>query len=135
MCPVSIAGGEYAINGGAYTAVSGLVVNGDSVNVRLSASADYSITNKEVLTIGGVTDSFSATTIAEAVSSFQLPPQSTGNTSFSSEHFVGSNNCTMCHDTMSDNQGNDVGIIKDWSATMIANSLVTHSGWLRSEPS
>ncbi len=120
--PISIAGADYAINGGAYTAVSGLVVNGDSVNVRLSASADYSTTNNATLTIGGVTDTFSVTTLAEVVSSFQLPPQSTGNASFNSEHFAGSNNCTMCHDNLSDNQGNDVGIIKDWSATMMANS-------------
>lgn len=41
---------------------------------------------------------------------------------FESTHFSGSGNCTQCHDNLSDSQGNDVSIIKDWSASMMANA-------------
>ncbi len=119
---ISIVGGEYAINGGNYTAVAGEVLNGDTVTVRQTASSVYSTATHATLDIAGVSDTYSVLTLAEPLLSFQLPPQPAGNASFSSAHFSGSSNCAMCHDNLTDNQGNDVGIIKDWSATMMANS-------------
>ena len=63
--PISIAGGTYSIDGGAYTSVSGTVVNGNTVKVRKMSAAAYSTTKNVTLTIGGVSDTFSVTTFAE----------------------------------------------------------------------
>ncbi|WP_051906777.1 multiheme c-type cytochrome [Methylomarinum vadi] len=119
---ISISGGEYAVNGGAYMSTNGSVNNGDQVTVRQTSSSGYQTTTNTMLTIGGVSDIFSVTTLADANLTFQLPPQPSGNASFTSEHFLGSDNCTMCHNGLSDNQGQDVSIETDWSATMMANS-------------
>jgi hypothetical protein len=67
---VSIAGGSYSINGGAYTAAAGTVNNGNTVTVRQTASASNSTTTTATLTIGGVNGAFNATTVAAVV----IPP-------------------------------------------------------------
>jgi len=41
---------------------------------------------------------------------------------FTSSHFSGSANCATCHDNINDSKGNDVSIVKDWAATMMANA-------------
>jgi hypothetical protein len=64
---ISITGGEYSVNGGAWTSAPGTVVNGDSVRVRHTAAAAYETQTDTVLDIGGVTDTFSSTTEAEPV--------------------------------------------------------------------
>ena len=61
---ISITGGTYSINGGDYTGISGTVVNGDTVTVRLTSSASYSTTTA-TLTIGGVSVTFSVTSISD----------------------------------------------------------------------
>lgn len=67
LSPISIsAGGEYAVNGGAYTSTAGIVVNGDSIMVRQTSSASFSMTTGVTLTIGGVAGTFSVTTRAQA---------------------------------------------------------------------
>jgi len=119
---ISIANGEYAINNGAYTVADGVIANSDRVTVRQTASSSFSTTTNATLTMGGVSDIYSITTLADTVLSFQLPPQSAGDATFTSNHFSGSDNCTMCHNNLTDNQGKDVAIEKDWSATMMANS-------------
>jgi len=62
--PISIVGGEYSINGGAFTATAGTVPNGARVRVRVTASINYSTTVSATLTIGGVSDTFSVLTRA-----------------------------------------------------------------------
>jgi hypothetical protein len=62
--PISVTGGEYAINNGTYTSVAGTVSNGDTVKVRQTSSASVSTTTNATLTIGGVSDTFSVKTIA-----------------------------------------------------------------------
>ncbi len=119
---IGVSGGEYSVNGGAYTSAVGTVEDGDSITVRLLSSADFHTTTEALLTVGGVSDTFSITTVADENLSFLLPPQGTGNAGFTSEHFAGSNNCTMCHNNLTDDQGQDVSIETDWSATMMANS-------------
>lgn len=65
---ISITGGEYEKNNsGVWTSVAGTVINGDSVKVRQTSSATNEVTTNTVLTIGGISDTFSVTTI-EAVS-------------------------------------------------------------------
>lgn len=59
---ISISGGEYSINGGAYTAVTGSVSNGNTVAVRHTSSGGFSTATNTSLTIGGVSDTFSSTT-------------------------------------------------------------------------
>jgi len=61
---VSITGGEYSVNGGGYTAALGPVVNGQTVRVRLNSSGLFSTQVSAVLTVGGVSATFSATTLA-----------------------------------------------------------------------
>jgi len=120
--PISISGGLYSINGGGFVATAGSVNNGDTVTLRQISSASYSMTTNAVLTIGGVSGTFSVTTLANTSVGFLLPPASSGNPAFTSEHFSGSANCTMCHNGLSDQNGQDVSIETDWSSTMMANS-------------
>jgi hypothetical protein len=61
--PISVTGGEYAINGGTYTSVAGTVSNGDTVRVRQTSSAAYVTTTVATVTIGGVSDTFNVTTV------------------------------------------------------------------------
>ena len=56
--PIAIVGGEYRVNGGAYTNVAGTVMNGDTVSVRVAASIVYGTTSSATLTIGGVNGAF-----------------------------------------------------------------------------
>lgn len=60
---ISVTGGEYSINGGAYTTVAGTVSNGNTVKVRHTSSLSNSTSVDTVLTIGGVLDTFTSTTL------------------------------------------------------------------------
>lgn len=62
--PISVSGGEYSINGGAWTTANGTVSNGQSVKVRHTSSASNSTATNTVLTIGGISDTFTSTTLA-----------------------------------------------------------------------
>ncbi len=62
-----ISDGEYSVNGGAYTSVDGLVGNGDVIRVRHTSSSDYASPVNTVLTIGGVSDTFTSTTLPDTV--------------------------------------------------------------------
>ena len=42
--------------------------------------------------------------------------------SFTTSHFSGSGNCATCHDGLTDTSGDDVSIVKDWGASMMANA-------------
>lgn len=66
--PISIVGGTYSINGGSYTSSSGFVSNGQTVTVRALSSASNSTAVNATLTIGGVSDTFTVTTLAAAAS-------------------------------------------------------------------
>ena len=63
--PISIAGGEYSVNSGAFTSGAGTVNSGDTVRVRQTSSSSFSTTTDTVLTIGGVSDTFSVTTLLD----------------------------------------------------------------------
>ncbi|MEO8019839.1 MAG: hypothetical protein ABI769_18675 [Pseudomonadota bacterium] len=60
---VSVTGGEYSIDGGAFTSAAGTVTNNQRVRVRLSTSGLFSTPVTASLTVGGVTASFTATTL------------------------------------------------------------------------
>jgi hypothetical protein len=60
--PISITGGEYSINGGAFASTAGAVYLGDEVQVRLTSSGSYGTKTTATLTIGGVSRPFDVTT-------------------------------------------------------------------------
>jgi hypothetical protein len=59
---ISITGGEYSVNGGAYTSAAGTVNDGDDVTVRHTSASAEGTAVSTVLTIGGVSDTFTSTT-------------------------------------------------------------------------
>ena len=71
-----------------------------------------------VATLPKISSSITSTAPPEITDS----EQNEYNNNFTSEHFSGSNNCASCHDGISDNTGNDLSIVEDWSASMMANS-------------
>jgi hypothetical protein len=60
---ISVTGGEYSIDGGTFVSTDGTVTNGQSIIVQ-QTSASTSLTATDlVLTVGGVSDTFSITTV------------------------------------------------------------------------
>jgi hypothetical protein len=59
---IKISGGTYQKNALAYTAANGTVVNGDTIKVQQTSSADSNTQTRATLTIGGVSRNFSVTT-------------------------------------------------------------------------
>lgn len=64
---ISIVGGTYSIGGGAYVSTPGTVTNGQTVSVRLTASASVNTLTSATLTIGGVSGVFNVTTTGTAI--------------------------------------------------------------------
>lgn len=60
---ITIANGEYQVNGGSWSSASGTVTVGQSVKVRHTSSASRSTATDTTLTIGGVSDTFTTTTL------------------------------------------------------------------------
>jgi chitodextrinase len=60
---ISVVGGEYSVNGGAYTSQSGAVMNGDTVRVHLLSAPSGSTTASATLAIGAVSATFDVTTL------------------------------------------------------------------------
>ncbi len=63
LTAISITGGEYAINGGAFTSADGTIENDQTVVVRISSSTEFATSSIATLTVGGVSDDFSVTTL------------------------------------------------------------------------
>lgn len=66
--PVSVSGTgspQISINGGGWT-TSGSITNGQTLAVRLTSSASNNTTNTATINVGGVTDSWSVTTVANS---------------------------------------------------------------------
>jgi hypothetical protein len=62
---ITITGGTYSINGGAYTSSAGTVTVGQQVTVRHTSSASYLTATDTILTIGGVSGTFTSTTLGD----------------------------------------------------------------------
>lgn len=68
--PISVSGAassEYSINGGPFTSAAGTVSSGSTVRVRHTSSAFPDIAVDTVLNVGGVTDTFTSTTVRYAI--------------------------------------------------------------------
>lgn len=63
---ITVTGGTYNINGGAFTSSAGTVVNGDVIRARHTSSASASTATNTAVTVGGVSDTFTSTTAAAA---------------------------------------------------------------------
>jgi sugar lactone lactonase YvrE len=61
---ITISDGEYSINGASFVSSEGIVTNGDMIRVRHIASAEFSTSITTTLTISGISDTFTSTTIA-----------------------------------------------------------------------
>ena len=59
---ISVTGGEYAINGGAFTATNGTVQNTQTVVVQQTSSTNFLTATDTTLTVGGVSDTFTVRT-------------------------------------------------------------------------
>ena len=56
---------------------------------------------------------------------------------FTTDDFVGSGLCVMCHEALVDATGADVSITNDWRSTMMANAAKIRPGrprWPRKRP-
>lgn len=62
--PISVSGGTYNINGGAFTSSPGLVENGDQIQARNTSASTLNTAVNTVVTVGGVSDTFTSTTHA-----------------------------------------------------------------------
>lgn len=60
--PISVSGGSYSVNNGAFTNAAGSVSNGQSVRARLTSSSTFSGTTTAIVTIGGGSGNFTVTT-------------------------------------------------------------------------
>jgi len=63
LAPISVAGGEYAIDAGAFTAVAGKVCAGQTVTVRQTSAATPGTETTATVTIGGVAGTFKVKTV------------------------------------------------------------------------
>ncbi len=71
---LSLDKGEYRRNGGAWTSVAASnIINGDSIQLRLSASGEYSTATTAILNIGGVSASFTLNTLADPAANDSTP--------------------------------------------------------------
>ncbi|MBD08637.1 MAG: hypothetical protein CMD70_07945 [Gammaproteobacteria bacterium] len=70
---ISITGGTYQIGSGTFTSSAGTVTNGQTVKVKHTSSSSNNTATDTVLTIGGVSDTFTSTTVAAPVTGVALP--------------------------------------------------------------
>lgn len=61
---ISGSGATYSINGAAFTAAAGWVVNGDVIRARVTSSGSAATAVSAIVTVGGVSDTYTVTTAA-----------------------------------------------------------------------
>jgi hypothetical protein len=71
---ISVVGGEYSIDLGAWVSAPGTINNGSSVRVRGTSSASYATQTTVTLTIGGVSANFILQTQGQSVGGDYVPP-------------------------------------------------------------
>lgn len=74
--PITITGGEYSINGGAFTSAEGSVTNGQTITVKAVALAGTELTQNAEVDIGGVSGTYAVTTLPDTtapVAEFKFP--------------------------------------------------------------
>lgn len=75
LTSISVTGGEYDLNlSGSFTNALGSLTNGTTVRARHTASPSNSAATNTIVTIGGVSDTFTSTTVAGATSTIRFDP-------------------------------------------------------------
>jgi YVTN family beta-propeller protein len=97
---ISISGGAYEINGsGTWTDSPGTVNPGDTVKVSLTSAASFATTTTATLTIGGVSGTFSVTTLADTekpqVTGFSLAETESTSMTVAISSFTATDNDTV----------------------------------------
>lgn len=64
--PVLVTNGSVSINGAAYTSSPTTITNGQTLSARVTSSPNYLTTINCVVSVGGVIDTYSVTTVADA---------------------------------------------------------------------
>jgi hypothetical protein len=91
---ITVSGGTYDINAsGSFTASAGTVNNGDTVRARQTSSASYSTAVNTLITIGGVSDTFTSTTVAAPAALQEIVPYLIGDTQAAAEMRIASIYC------------------------------------------
>jgi hypothetical protein len=67
LTDISIVGGAYSINGSFFTTENGMVKAGDRIQVLVSAANKYGKSKNAILTVGGMSDTFTVTTQAPPI--------------------------------------------------------------------
>lgn len=62
---ISVTGGAYSVNGAAFTAAPGTVSPNDRIRLQVRSSSAFATTVTETMEVGGITASFSVTTLAD----------------------------------------------------------------------
>lgn len=93
-----VVGGMASINGGACDQTSGTVVDGDSMKVCHTAAAGFSAATNTVLTAGGVSDTFTSTTLARDITPNAFTFTDVTNVALSSPQTSGSITVTGIND-------------------------------------
>ena len=81
--PISISAGEYSIDGGAFTATSGSISNGQTLQLRHTSASERGSTTITTVTVGDYSADFGSTTIADSA---DTTPDAF---SFATQHSVG----------------------------------------------
>ena len=84
---MTITGGQYQVGGGAWASTPRTVRVGNSIKVRATSSVAFETAVNVVLTIGGVSDTFTITTAAEGGVPEWVPEGDTGFLQFLDEHY------------------------------------------------
>jgi hypothetical protein len=74
--PISLTGGTYSINGGAFTSAAGTVSVDQTITVKTTSASKTESTQNAVLTVGGVDGTFAVTTVNDTfppVAEFKFP--------------------------------------------------------------
>lgn len=98
---VTITGGEYKIDDGSFTSASGTVSNGQKITLRANSANQSNKTTNIVLTVGGVSDTYSITTSESVLTvdvNFNMKHQTGNSSSFDRSKFI------TLHASINDNE-------------------------------
>lgn len=133
---ISITGGEYSIDGGAYTSIAGTVQLNQTVKVRITSSGLYNTAVNTTLTIGGVVDVFSATTLADPATPTQTSLLAQFKTLvLSTQVTTNSATCTKCTNTTNSTDCNNSDALATCTDCHDSNRLTNCNGCYKCDDS
>jgi hypothetical protein len=72
---IAVTGGTYQIGSGSFTSTAGTVTTGQTVKVKHTSSSTGNTAVNTTLTVGGVSDIFTSTTVADPITGVALPSE------------------------------------------------------------